>query len=744
MKQMRQFCLILALILLGVGCKKSESGLPEEKTNVQVEGEGSSAVVVETESGNVQERGEEILRKMAEVNQYWLLGPTSDVKNYSYEFLLVDKAPRTIEVRRPAKTRSSFRQGISYYTVLHKLASEPASAVITAIQDDEKTIQLDFTLKDSMKIACGNGISDTWRGYFSSRVDMGSLWLDTEIMVPIKTISGQVEEYFSNYVTLEQSHYVPLVIRIDSGKMHFNWKFNLYKPGLWLFDMADYQLGEEGIKLPIASVENVTINAKTARQNQLPVVITAQTDESTSLRRMLSEARKKMEIVIKTNHTWLLPSLDIRKGLVYQYRQEEPYLETVMFDEQGNIMVQLERSKESPDAPTRQLFYQPDGTFIRTGFDEKFVRPQRISEDKQLIGKSLIQKDRYIRNLATGLNFDCALTRMARNPDIFHAEFEPADDNTYRLILTTLSREAKIFTGTMLTFTSWAYMHDVRYAKTEIVCDTDTNRPLSEKDYDVEGNLVGSYTFSNYLESSSGGAPGRIEALIPYQKDDKDQSLEMDAVFEFVRPGLWLLRTCHSKFHGLKSGSAGEVKVVPYTEQSFQPLNQLLARLRKTSQIFSRINSAGEGRLVTSLGFDNSIPVCTKAVWTEKAEGYLVDLKDTSGYDKPLVAVVEAQYIQLDNNRFKIALSLFSNTYWKEFETILTTELLDSSGKKLSERTASARLRTEGSPRLTKVMVEFPAVEDIDAIEKIAVTAIVKRMTAMYHGHGMWMSFKNQ
>ncbi|MHC4561110.1 MAG: hypothetical protein ACYS80_27850, partial [Planctomycetota bacterium] len=300
----------------------------ENESAVQVEGKGSLAVVVETEFGNVQERGEEILRKMAEVNKYWLLGPTSDVKNYSYEFLLVDKVPRTIEVRKPAKTGSSFRQGISYYTVLHKLASEPASAVITAIQEDGKTIRLDFTLKDSMKIACGNGISGTWRGYFSSRVEMGSLWLDREIMVPIKTRSGQVEEYFSNYVTLEQSHYVPLVIRIDQGRMHFNWKFNLYKPGLWLFDMADYQLGEEGIKLPVASVENIKINTKAAQQNQLPVVNTAQADESTSLRRMLSEARKKKEIVIKTNHVWLLPSLDIRKGLVYQYRQETPYLET--------------------------------------------------------------------------------------------------------------------------------------------------------------------------------------------------------------------------------------------------------------------------------------------------------------------------------------------------------------------------------------------------------------------------------
>lgn len=742
MKTKREILLLIALAIPTILALTTYR--TENESAVQVEGEGFSAVVVETESGNVQERGEEILRKMVEVNQYWLFGPTSDVKNYSYEFLLVDNAPRTIEVSKPANTSSSFRQGISYYTVLHKLASEPASAVITAIQEDGRTIRLDFSLKDSMKIACGNGISGTWRGYFSSRVDMGSLWLDAEKMVPIKTVSGQVEEYFSNYVTLEQFHYVPLVIRIDQGDMHFIWKFNLYEPGLWLFDMADYQLREEGVKLPVASVENVKINTKPAQQNQLPVVIIAQTDESTSLRRMLAEGRKRMEMIIKTNHTWLLPSLDIRQGLVYQYRQEEPYFETVMFDEQGNIMVQLESSKESPDAPTRQLFYQPDGTFIRTRFDEEFVRLQRISDDEQILGQSLIQKDRYVRNLATGLNFDCALTRMARNPEIFHAKFEQADDNTYRLMLTTSSREAKIFTGTMLTFTSWAYMHDVRYAKTEIVCDAETDRPLSEKDYDVEGNLVGSYTFSNYLESPSGGAPGRIKALIPYLKDDKDQSLEMDAVFEFVRPSLWLLRTCHSEFHGQESGSVGEVKVVPSTEQSFQPLNQLLARFGKTNQILSRINNAGEGRFVTSLRFDNSIPVWTRAIWAEKAEGYLSDLKDTSGYDKPIIAVVETQCTRLDNDRIKVTLNLFSNIYWKEFETVLIVDLLDSNGRELFEATTFVKLRTEGSPRMTKTTVEFSDIEDIGTIDKIAVSATVKRMTAMYHGHGVWMSFMDQ
>jgi hypothetical protein len=766
MKPLKLICLVFVLMLIAAGCEKKaakslheavygnirkgikwlEQAVQVLETRAGVEGErtDSPELPIQPVFENIQDVGEEILTKMVQANQYWLISPPSEVKTYSYAFILGNKEPEMIEVSNPLRTNNSFRQGISYYTALHKLASDPSSSIITEIQESERTIQIGFNLKKSIKIACGNGISGSWQGYFSRRVGGGTLWLDAERKVPIKAKTEDVEEHFSEYVAVGNGHYVPLRIKIDSGRMHFDWKFRLYRPGLWLFDMSHYQLDEEGPSLLVASTSKVKVNAETATSLQTPVVVVAETSESSEVRSLLSEGRRRVEKIIEVNRAWLLPPLNIRHGLVYEYRQEEPYLERIMFDKRGNIMAQLEKSKDSPDAPTRQLLYQPDGTFIRTTVTEPYVRKEVIAEGEELQGEALLHKNRYIRNLSAGLNFDCALTRMARNQKIFHAQVEEIDDEAYRLILTTTNRDAKIFTGTMLAFTSWAYMHDVRYARSEIICDAKTHYPLSELDYDSSGNLVGSYKFSDYMKDSQGAAPAKIQALIPYEKDGKDHSLEMDAQFAFVHPGLWLLRRCHSEFRGEGSSSTGEVTVISTTQESFPSLEELLARLEKTIQIFSKITNAGDGRFVTSLRFDNSIPVWTRAIWTEEAEGYLSDLKDTAGYDKPVIAVVETQCTRLDNDRIKVTLSLFSNIYWKEFETILSVELLDSHGRELSEATASTKLRTEGSPRMTKTTIEFSDIEDIVTIDKIAVSTTVKRMTAMYHGHGIWMSFMDQ
>ena len=126
--------------------------------------------------------------------------PDSAIKNYSYDFILGDNEPQEINVNLPVSPGSALRQGITYYSVLHKIASDPTSAIITAIQQDEETIRIDYNFKDSMKIALGNGISGRWRGYFSTRVDSGSLWLDAKSLVPLKSISGQVEENYANYI----------------------------------------------------------------------------------------------------------------------------------------------------------------------------------------------------------------------------------------------------------------------------------------------------------------------------------------------------------------------------------------------------------------------------------------------------------------------------------------------------------------------------------------------------------------
>ena len=364
---------------------------------------------------------------------------------------------------------------------------------------------MEFQFKKGMKGACGNGITGTWVGYSPFRIYHGTLVIDSENMIPLKCETNVTVEVFSNYVEIRDGHYVPLKIKVDKEeKMHFYWRFGLYESGLWLLATAHYP--SESYR--VVSVNNVKVNGQSARLIERPKIISIASSKAAQpdqVEKMVAPGRKVMEAIIASNRLWLLLPLEPRQGLVYEYRQEEPYLERVMFDKHGNIMVQLERSKDSPSAPTRQKLYQSDGTLVDARFGEPFVRLSRLGGAEAVTGEALLHRERRINNLASGLGWDCALTRMARYPTEFYPEVESiGKGDTYRLTLQSRSRDTKIFTGTMLTFTSWAYMHDIRYSRSEIVCDKATNRPLEEKDYDRSGKLVAHYTFLDYEIDPSG------------------------------------------------------------------------------------------------------------------------------------------------------------------------------------------------------------------------------------------------
>ena len=294
-----------------------------------------------------------------------------------------------------------------------------------------------------------------------------------------------------------------------------------------------------------------------------------------------SVAREKAEAAgtealrtfLKANQHWLLPSLEARRGLVYEYRQEAPYLERVLFDSDGNLMARLEASKENPERPTRQRLWLADGRSYSGDAGDQFVKLEGAA-NAAASPAAWLQRDRLVQHLAMGLALDCALTRLAREPDTFWAEVLPVPNAADRYLLVLHPRkDALLFTGTMLTFSSWSFMHDVRYDRSEILCDAATHRPLEERDYAGKSELKGEYQFEDWLSDASGAAPGRIRAVVPHEKDGKDQALEMDARFHFAKPGLVAagarreqLPGRRRRFHrnrGVGFGDGGELSADP-------------------------------------------------------------------------------------------------------------------------------------------------------------------------------------
>ncbi|MHC4332320.1 MAG: hypothetical protein ACYSUV_01045 [Planctomycetota bacterium] len=241
------------------------SDKPGTKVEVEVTGPAVSAA----ELGEMRASGEEILRRMREVNRYWLVGPAPEVKNYAYDFVVIREKREKIEISDPREVFRDFRQGIAYYSVVHRVVCEGADYTITEVAEDEGTIRLDFGFEDPIKISGRNGVASGCHGCFSAFPKKASLWLDAATMVPLEVKAEEVEERFSEYASAAEGCYVPLRIEIEHKDSYFDWRFRLHEPGLWLFEEGRF--AEEGKEpAPAALVEKVRVNDASITETKVP------------------------------------------------------------------------------------------------------------------------------------------------------------------------------------------------------------------------------------------------------------------------------------------------------------------------------------------------------------------------------------------------------------------------------------------------------------------------------------------
>ncbi|MBN1911030.1 MAG: PEGA domain-containing protein [Pirellulales bacterium] len=241
----------------------------------------------------VHKEGRQILKRMIEVNRYWLLEPPKTVKSYAFLYLLGNDQPKTYKVPDAAKARSALRQGTTYYSPLHVLAEDPDSVTFTLIQRENETIRLDYVLEEPIDSAYGNGLEGHWIGYFQRNVGRGTLILDAKrFTLQIHRMQG-VEERFSDFVLLDTepalyargktghftgtlrrsalresgareagelevgaerrsafssgAAYVPQRIKIHSDGLGFDWHFTVHPPGLWILDKGRSIVGQDDV-----------------------------------------------------------------------------------------------------------------------------------------------------------------------------------------------------------------------------------------------------------------------------------------------------------------------------------------------------------------------------------------------------------------------------------------------------------------------------------------------------------------
>ncbi|HOY58633.1 MAG TPA: hypothetical protein PK640_10930, partial [Verrucomicrobiota bacterium] len=197
-------------------------------------------------------------------------------------------------------------------------------------------------------------------------------------------------------------------------------------------------------------------------------------------------AAARLRAVIATNQHWLAPPITNRLGMAYAYRQESPHQEQVFFDPAGHVLVQLASSKEKPGQVTRQVLWLASGRKVQAQPGDPYAQLEPCTSPLST------QKppERRLLNLFFGLGIDCAVFAVGRNPEAFTARRLVFDAASGQDVLELEAVEdARLFTGTMLYFTSNAYMHDVRYTRSELIIDRATDRLIEERDHDRSGQF---------------------------------------------------------------------------------------------------------------------------------------------------------------------------------------------------------------------------------------------------------------
>jgi hypothetical protein len=208
---------------------------------------------------DLQRRGRDLLRRMADANRPWL-GPTpGEVKTYEYRFQFGEQEGQTFRVGEEP-VPDSIRRGISYASAVRNLAANPSTATFRQVEEGDDRITLAYTLKWPAVVAAGNGVQTTWRGFFSMPFREGVLVLDAHRFTPIENRSEELREAFSQYVEIEPGRFAPLAIRIKQRSMQFDWTFQVVRPKLWLFAASETDTGQV-----VARVDRVRVNGAEAR-----------------------------------------------------------------------------------------------------------------------------------------------------------------------------------------------------------------------------------------------------------------------------------------------------------------------------------------------------------------------------------------------------------------------------------------------------------------------------------------------
>jgi len=265
------------------------------------------------------------------------------------------------------------------------------------------------------------------------------------------------------------------------------------------------------------------------------------TSEKTLESRRQAEA-VDLDAVFQRNRAWLNPSFEHLRSIQFVHRMEPSRLdERFAWRSDGASMLEVvhREDKHAAEEVGRLWVTSSQGIQYVLTLGNHYPR----SEERSAAILSAETRDHLMGTRATFMAL-----QWGRNPENFErlALRQEAEGGTMTLELVT-SRKARrlpsLNAGAMFETTSWAYLHDLKVARSELTIDAKNHRILREVDYNVEGELVCDAHFEDWLDVEGDRTIPRLVRLeFPTYK------FHVTYRFQWHKEGIWLLESGESRF----------------------------------------------------------------------------------------------------------------------------------------------------------------------------------------------------
>ena len=106
----------------------------------------------------------------------------------------------------------------------------------------------------------GNGVENSWRGYFSQGARATTIVVDAERLVPLEEQTGATTIRYSDWQEVGPGKWVPRQIDVVGSSAHYRTHFAWLGDAVWLAESSE-SIGPEGT-VTLTRVQNVKVNGR--------------------------------------------------------------------------------------------------------------------------------------------------------------------------------------------------------------------------------------------------------------------------------------------------------------------------------------------------------------------------------------------------------------------------------------------------------------------------------------------------